>query len=30
MGDISQAQHVFLSLCLRPTLEVQHKVMEAK
>lgn len=27
MGDISQSQHVFLNLCLRPTLEVKHKVM---
>lgn len=29
MGDISQTQHVFLTLCLRPTLEVKHKIMEA-
>ncbi len=27
MGDISQSQHVFINLCLKPTLEVKHKVM---
>ena len=27
MGDISQLQHAFVSLCLRPTIEVKHNIM---
>jgi hypothetical protein len=29
MGDITQSQHAFVSLCLRPTIEVKHKIMTA-
>jgi hypothetical protein len=27
MGDITQAQHAIVSLCLKPTIEVSHKIM---
>ena len=28
MGDIPQSHHVMISLCIKPTLKVSHKVVE--